>query len=380
MTRARDEARAIAQVRDDLRQWGRQPVALQSPELAQQRAERGIATLTAALARARQQRKQRAQVRMIALIAAGVLCSLLGAKVLFDGPDAPVAQTPPSEAAEVSKGTLPGAAEAHARGRLTLHRDGASQVVDGIATLRAGDVVETTEGSGQVNLQRVTRIELGPATKLAIAVARPNEQTLRLRRGTASFAVDPSRQARVVVETDDARVVVTGTRFSVTADADPDGTWTAVEVTSGSVLVESAQHSVRLGPGNDWSSRGKAPSSDQVVAARGKAPSPSNPDGPDSSSPKEPRGTTASLKEENALLQAALSARRQGSGSRCVALLDQLVTAHPRSPLRQEALVLRFRCLREAGDVARAKRAAARYLADYPHGFAKDEALTLLDH
>lgn len=448
MTRSSDEARAVARVRENLRQLGRQPVPLASAELARERAERGVAHLTVALEKARQRRERNIRTRAILLAAAAIALGLVGAQSLLDRADtasAPLAAHGPSGSEEA---TLEPALQGAARDHLILRRDDTVRLVEGLAALRAGDVVETTQGSGQASLQGITRVELHTDTRLAVLMATPSEQVLRLHRGTGVFHVDPARHARVVIETDDARVLVTGTRFSVTTGANAAGSWTTVDVASGSVLVENAERSLRLDAGARWSSHTPAtdlpaPTARRATNADFQAPSapatsartesartestrtesthtspPRTPTAratadsasshaessrtdssrtessrPDSSSAK-PTGakparasaakervgkeTEGTLAEENALLQGALTARKQGSSARCVTLLDRLVTRHPRSPLRHEALVLRFRCLRDGGDLSRARRAAQRYLDDYPNGAARDEANTLL--
>lgn len=431
MTRSSDEARAVARVRENLRQLGRQPVPLASAELARERAERGVAHLTVALEKARQRRERNIRTRAILLAAAAIALGLVGAQSLLDRADtasAPLATHGPSGSEEA---TLEPALQGAARDHLILRRDDTVRLVEGLAALRAGDVVETTQGSGQASLQGITRVELHTDTRLAVLMATPSEQVLRLHRGTGVFHVDPARHARVVIETDDARVLVTGTRFSVTTGANAAGSWTTVDVASGSVLVENAERSLRLDAGARWSSHTPAtdlpaPTARRATNADTQAPSdsasstergsptrtsptrtPTAQDSPsthaassrtESTSAKptgaKPTGakparasaakervgkeTEGTLAEENALLQGALTARKQGSSARCVTLLDRLVTRHPRSPLRHEALVLRFRCLRDGGDLSRARRAAQRYLDDYPNGAARDEANTLL--
>jgi outer membrane protein assembly factor BamD (BamD/ComL family) len=88
--------------------------------------------------------------------------------------------------------------------------------------------------------------------------------------------------------------------------------------------------------------------------------------------------STTTLSEENRLFRAALSARNAGSHGRCVGLLSELITKFPSSPLRQEAIVAQFRCQSSGGQFAAAHRTALRYLSEYPSGFARDEARSLV--
>jgi len=85
----------------------------------------------------------------------------------------------------------------------------------------------------------------------------------------------------------------------------------------------------------------------------------------------------STLAQENELLAGAKFAARHGDFVRSLAALDELLSRYPRSPLRQNADVERFRVLGKMGQKAEAARAARRYLADYPHGFARDEAQAL---
>ncbi len=86
------------------------------------------------------------------------------------------------------------------------------------------------------------------------------------------------------------------------------------------------------------------------------------------------RTRTSSLAEENELLAHAKAATRQADYSGALAQLDRLLAQYPRSPLRHNASVERFRVLAKMGRHAEAAQAARRYLADYPQGFARDEA------
>lgn len=87
---------------------------------------------------------------------------------------------------------------------------------------------------------------------------------------------------------------------------------------------------------------------------------------------------TSTLADQNALLQTALDARRHGDDAAAIASLDKLISKYPHSPLLQDARVERMRALEKSGRHADAVSEAGRYLADFPTGYARDEAKALV--
>jgi len=99
----------------------------------------------------------------------------------------------------------------------------------------------------------------------------------------------------------------------------------------------------------------------------------------DASTPAvEPALPGSTLGQENQLFREAAEAARGGDVDRALARLDQLVLEYPTSPLTQTAIVRRFRLLAKAGRVQAAQQEAARYLEQYPTGFAVNEARELV--
>ena len=86
---------------------------------------------------------------------------------------------------------------------------------------------------------------------------------------------------------------------------------------------------------------------------------------------------TSTLAEENELFSKAKAAARRGDLAQAVTELEVFIARHPRSPLTQNAYVERFRALAKLGQHTRSAQAAQRYLADYPKGFAREEAQEL---
>jgi outer membrane protein assembly factor BamD (BamD/ComL family) len=87
---------------------------------------------------------------------------------------------------------------------------------------------------------------------------------------------------------------------------------------------------------------------------------------------------SSTLAQENDLYAAASRAAREGNDALAVSTLSTLLSRYPSSPLVQNARVDRFRALSRSGRSAEAVAAARRYLADYPNGFARDEAKALV--
>jgi outer membrane protein assembly factor BamD (BamD/ComL family) len=86
---------------------------------------------------------------------------------------------------------------------------------------------------------------------------------------------------------------------------------------------------------------------------------------------------SSTLGEETALLASARKAALAGSYAAAMADLQRLLELYPRSILAQNARVEHFRALKHLDRSAEARRAALRYLSDYPSGFARDEARSL---
>jgi hypothetical protein len=254
-----------------------------------------------------------------------------------------------------------------APGRLVL----ASPVA--VATEGGKSARIVTESGIQIDLLASTRLRLGAAG----GVDRSIEST-DLERGQIDVSVPklgPGR--RFAIRTPDATVEVRGTQFSVAVTDPVNGaSLTRVSVREGRVAVRYGGNEYFLDAGAVWASdasnravTGESQAREHEEASRevGSA-----------ASSKAASGPPSSLGEETRLLEQAMQARREGNDRRAIVLLDRLLGKSPQSPLAQEASAERFRALRHMGDGKAAARAAARYLADYPHGFAADEARALL--
>ena len=199
---------------------------------------------------------------------------------------------------------------------------------------------------------------------------------LRLDRGRIRAKVNdrPSIAPKLVVETPNVDVVVTGTAFQVdvTRGRNPMEFVTTVSVTKGRVVVRHGTEQIAaVTAGQTWTSAREtasrtveAPASAQHVAAR---------PGRNAIAVAKPL-RPGTLAEENSLFQTAVDARNHGDDRSEAEHLGSLLSRFPGSPLAGEARVERMRALQRTGQAAEAAREARRYLAEYPDGFARDEA------
>jgi hypothetical protein len=407
MTGRQGEPRRDAPEREELQKvmarWAKLPVPVAPSAVVDQRRARGAVTLRAAIGSAGRERQTR-RMRFLSVGAAALALAIWGGFERFSAGSAGAQRNGHESAAAhpVAPGELRGRALLHGPGEVSRNLGGWQPVQAG-HTVGEGDRVRALQRSVDVHLDRITSARVAPGSVLAITTLQAHLQELRLESGATAFEVDPSRAAEVVVHTANARIRVTGTAFSVTSSGTGAEAWSEVLVQQGRVEIASGGETVSLRPGQSWSSRDiDASGNPKARANRARAttaPRPPAPtlaggvsaDGihtdrgdevrggkPDAEPVESGDGLPTTLSEENRLLRRALSARNAGNGARCVALLSELLTKFPESPLRQEAVVGQLRCLVLSGDEARAHRTAARYLSEYPTGFARDEARELV--
>jgi hypothetical protein len=267
-----------------------------------------------------------------------------------------------------------------ASGDVELVRAGVEIGAEPGVFLAAGEWIKTERGARAELATEKSQIVLHEAGELAFGTPNAHKERVVLRSGRVDVSVDarvnPGRL--VVVETPDAEVVVRGTRFDVRVEpGSGGGNVTNVSVVHGTVaIMQRGAVVATLTAGERWSSRlpvlapieppheheqaRRAPPPQPVGAARGPVSPPS--------------GTLA---EENRLFQEALEARNRGEHARAVDAFGRLLGRYPRSVLAEEAQAERFRGLRRLKQTARAAAEARRYLAQYPNGFAAQEAREL---
>jgi hypothetical protein len=138
-------------------------------------------------------------------------------------------------------------------------------------------------------------------------------------RGHVSYEVTRDPDRRFEVEAADVRVIVHGTRFSVTVDE----SWVRVAVVTGRVEVYDGLRSTMLTDGEEIRVRGYVPAASATPPAPSAAPAPSV------SAPSLPR---ASPETAQSLLDLADAARRAGRSTDAAAALRTLVTRYPSDP------------------------------------------------
>ncbi|MEO6601557.1 MAG: FecR domain-containing protein [Polyangiaceae bacterium] len=369
-----------------LRQMGRVVVPLLAPEQEASRLRRmsiSVNRLVEGLHALPPPRRQSTLALTGVIAAAATLCLFFGARHVMQVPHA---AAPVGVARVVS-----------VSGASTLWRVGsapsalvAEQYVDATDELRSGvgsraELALTGAGKAKVAISEDTRVRLEERVGSSNAA---NEDWLHLEQGQVALQVEKLPPGLgLSVQTPDARVTVHGTRFSVRVTPRATaGTVTLVTVTEGRVEVDSRGQVVFLGPGDHWSSEGPPPEPNEAsraansLVAASASPSASAsalPAAPASASVRAVHAPESTLAEENQLYAQALA--RAGAGDLPPALADlaALIQRYPRSPLAQNARADRFRLLRRFGNRSAAAREAARYLSEYPNGFARDEARSL---
>lgn len=219
----------------------------------------------------------------------------------------------------------------------------------------------------------LTVIDLGQVRRFALLRGAVHARVRKLGAGE-----------RFIIDTADAEVEVRGTAFRVEAAAPwpdcrtpsppprsggrrqkPARFSARVVVEEGVVSVRSGAHEERLYPGDSWpapcaGAPTSRPARGQVQAA-----------GPEERSP------SSSLAKQNDLFSAAVAARKAGNAIRALELWERLIREYPRSSLVEGAMAGRMRLL-AATHPERATSAAGEYLARFPAGFARAEAVALL--
>ncbi len=215
--------------------------------------------------------------------------------------------------------------------------DEISVAEDGRATLtfRSG-VSVVLEGETQLRVTRLPDAVGGGVEELSLTAGRIDTTSPKL-----------AEDLRFAIRTADARVVIRGTRFTVSVhDAtEPRAAFTRVEVSEGIVEVEYEGKVLRVGAGKTWQSTTK------TTAPAPARPAPLKKKHPVVAAPPELHATpkaTSSLAEQNRLFKAATQARARGDHAEAAALFGQLLSRFPTSPLAPDARAHRARALEQA--------------------------------
>ena len=256
-------------------------------------------------------------------------------------------------------------------GASAIAAGGSERPLVGTATLGPDDELRTgVAGTARASLPTGARVDVGPLARLRFEETGGHGR-LRIRielvAGRIEVAVPklaPGDEVRV--HTDDATVVVHGTKFSVERGAlAPGGSLeTRVAVTEGRVVVTTDHGDTAVTAGNVWVEPSRSSPESTVDEHRTVAAPPAD--------------STSTLSAENALLADAIRLGRERRPDRALARLDALLKRYPTSPLAETARIERLRALESMGERERLRVEAERYLSDYPQGSSRTEAFRLL--
>ena len=258
-----------------------------------------------------------------------------------------------------------------------------------------------SDKSARVHFDSGTHMSLDANTMVAYDEGA-SVHRFSMSRGAVHLQVAKlAKGQRFLLNTLDAEVEVRGTVFSVKV-VEPSqgcGQRTQVSVEEGVVEVRTAMQLHTLHAGDRWpgscvasqakpDQRGLAPGvlrwgagvadlakpETKADPVGGSIPALSN----NVNSGIEDLQPRSALAQQNDIYARASTERRLGHTAEAIALYQQLITRFPASALVESAFVQRLRLLREAHD-PRAKAEARRYLELFSQGFARAEALAILD-
>jgi hypothetical protein len=265
-------------------------------------------------------------------------------------------------------------------GQVAIARGDVERSIAGMASapLGPGDELRTgPNASVSASLPTGAIVDIGPWARVrfsAVGDRAAVRDRLELVAGRVEVRV-PKLPAgsEVRVQTADATVVVHGTKFLVerVAAAGERPASTRVAVTEGVVTVDTASGQRTLTAGMVLTTGGAPPPDATSASALATSAIEEPPAAPAASS-------RSTLGAENALLSEAMRLRRDRQDDRALVLVDAFVERYPGSPLLETARVERLRIFEETGAMDRLRRDAERYLADYPRGYARDEASRML--
>ncbi len=292
-------------------------------------------------------------------------------------------------------------------------------------SIKAGDrIVVGAEGKASLDLSTGTKLTIDALSDFGVT-SIGNEQRFLLRSGAVDAHVAKLHAGeRFIVHTSDVEVEVRGTSFRVESNHPPcEGTRTRVIVTEGIVAVRraaaapGAEPEAMVGAGAVWPTGcvanpvadnsppvtkpnlavvpSEPPSEPKTSAASTHLASAVATPAPRAAtahaSPTPARSTTTSdngtnvassnaasssdLIEQNRLFGEATALRKRGANEAAVTAYERFLTRYPASQLSESAAVERMRLLVAIDRSQRGTAAARDYLARFPRGFARREAL-----
>lgn len=209
------------------------------------------------------------------------------------------------------------------------------------ASISASGRLETKEGAA---LTTANGVLLELAGQTSVGLDQLNQRSgwrLQLRRGHVACEVPKlGEQKTFSVVTNDAEVIVHGTRFTVTSDA----TSTCVRVAEGRVEVRTNTSATFLTPGQHWGCDAAnpehaavAPTSEPASAVVGTGKSTQARRAATKPGAGATVATSSTLALETELAGRALAAERRGEFAAAKGLYTRLLEQYPSSPMAPEA-------------------------------------------
>lgn len=176
---------------------------------------------------------------------------------------------------------------------------------------------------------------LGPGGELALGGAsqgpEATTQELRLMRGEVKLSVPRLPEGSTLsVRTEDARVIVRGTEFTVSVRDRNGAARTCVQVAEGAVEVQ------RQGVNGELLKPGQESGCEEPLAAEANARQPRHGASPAGRRQAQP-AAVSTLEKETALFASALAAEQAGDLTRARRELSSLLRRYPQSPVANEA-------------------------------------------
>jgi len=252
-------------------------------------------------------------------------------------------------------------------------------LTDGRALAAGSRILARSDGHVVLSVSTGTRLTVEEGGDVSIVDNGPNE-VFAIRAGAVRADVAKLLAGqRFIIRTPDSEVEVRGTSFRVAVvEADPaceTGSVTRVDVFEGVVSVRHADNDARVAAGQSWPN-GCIAKTEPPRAHTPPARVASRKGTQETSVPTDSEEPSSDLREQNDCISKAFAAKRRGATREAIEGFETFVARYPTSSLVENALVQRMQLLRTV-DAARAAKAAEQYLARYPKGFARGDALAI---
>lgn len=211
-----------------------------------------------------------------------------------------------------------------------------------------GDLATASDGEAHIKAPSGLEVDVLGGTRVALADLQAGSSAVRLSEGALRCRVPHlAPKETFSVSTPDARVVVRGTVFSVEVVLDGARPKTTVRVEEGVVVVQHGSDEATLTASQAWTSPPPAEgsprppsttiaepkSTDETIPKERTLPGPSL-----RRAPEPITAASGTLDQEMQLLRSGLASERKGDLAGAAASFELLLSRHPQSPLRPDAL------------------------------------------